>query len=81
MNEQRTYTPPTSRQAAYLRYLMTRAHSAGVPYLPIEYLHRDAVEAWIEYLQLVVDSHEEIERLLATAREQKAQPQDNEVIA
>lgn len=79
MNEARTYTAPTSRQAAYLRYLMTRAHSAGVPYLPIEYLHRDAVEAWIEYLQLVVDSHDEIERLLAKARDQKRQ--DVEVVA
>src|SRR5262249_47828351 len=43
MNEQL----PTDRQRAYLRYLLSQAHSAGVPYLPIEHLHRDAVAAWI----------------------------------
>jgi hypothetical protein len=44
---------PTPRQLAYLRYLLGRSHAAGVPYLPVENLHRDAVSAWIEYLEPV----------------------------
>jgi hypothetical protein len=71
MNE-REHIPPTDRQVRYLRYLSSQAHDAGVPYLPIEQLHRDGVAAWIEYLQLVVDSHAKIEQLLAEGRERPA---------
>jgi hypothetical protein len=67
MNEQ-LHIAPTDRQLGYLRFLTAQAHAAGVPYLPIDRLHRDAVEAWIEYLQLVVRTHEEIERMLASVR-------------
>lgn len=68
---------PTDRQRAYLRYLLSQAHAAGVPYLPIDELHRDAVTAWIEYLDLLVQAHWNIQRDLARMREateQKAAP-------
>ena len=64
---------PTDRQQAYLRYLASRAHAAGIPYLPIEPLHRDAAEAWIAYLAMVVQVHDDIERMLAEARARGAQ--------
>ncbi len=72
MNEQL----PTDRQRAYLRYLLSQAHSAGVPYLPIEHLHRDAVAAWIEYLDVLVQAHWNIQRDLARmkAEKQRASP-------
>jgi len=60
---------PTDRQRAYLRYLLSQAHAAGVPYLPIDDLHRDAVSAWIEYLDLLVQAHWNIQRDLAQMRE------------
>ena len=65
MNEQL----PTDRQRAYLRYLLSEAHAAGVPYLPIDDLHRDAVTAWIEYLDVLVQAHWNIQRDLARMRE------------
>src|SRR5207253_863578 len=45
---------PTEHQLRYVRRLISEAHSAGVPYLPIERLNREAVSAWIEYLEIVV---------------------------
>jgi hypothetical protein len=69
MNEQ--LHVPTDRQRAYLRYLLSQAHAAGVPYLPIDDLHRDAVTAWIEYLDLLVQAHWNIQRDLAKLREAK----------
>lgn len=65
MNE----TQPSQRQLSYLRYLCSRAHDAGVPYLPIERLGRAGVEAWIEYLDLLVQAHLNIQADLARARE------------
>lgn len=62
MNEEH---PPSQRQLAYLRYLCSRAHESGVPYLPIEALHRDGVAAWIEYLDILVQAHWNIQRDLA----------------
>ena len=67
MNEQ--LQVPTDRQRAYLRYLLSQAHAAGVPYLPIDDLHRDAVAAWIEYLDVLVQAHWNIQRDLAQMRE------------
>lgn len=61
---------PTARQLSYLRYLAGRAHSAGIPYLPIEGLDREAAEAWIDHLLLVVRVHDDIEQALAKPREQ-----------
>jgi hypothetical protein len=72
MNE-REHLAPTDRQARYLRYLISQAHLAGVPYLPIEHLHRDGVAAWIEYLDLLVQAHGNIQRDLARLREETAQ--------
>lgn len=62
---------PTARQLAYLRYLATRAHPAGIPYLPIEGLDRDVAEAWINHLRLVVRVHGDIEHALAKPLEQR----------
>jgi hypothetical protein len=67
MNEQL----PTQRQRAYLRYLLSQAHDAGVPYLPIEHLHRDGVAAWIEYLDVLVQAHWNIQRDLARMKAEK----------
>jgi hypothetical protein len=70
MNEQ-----PSQRQLSYLRYLLAQARQADecLPYLPIEALHRDAVSAWIEYLDILVQAHWNIQRELAKLREaQKA---------
>ena len=64
---------PTNRQVAYLRYLLSQAHAAGVPYLPIEQLHRDAVAAWIEYLDVLVQAHGNIQRDLARLKQEAAQ--------
>jgi len=66
MNEQ-----PSDRQLAYLRYLLAQARRADtcLPYLPIEALHRDAVAAWIEYLDILVQAHWNIQRDLAKLRE------------
>jgi len=69
MNDTKEWIAPTSRQLAYLRYLISQAHSAGVPYLPIERLDRDAVSAWIEYLDVLVQAHWNIQRDLARAKE------------
>lgn len=69
MNELREHIPPTDRQVRYLRYLISQAHRAGVPYLPIEHLHRDGVAAWIEYLDVLVQAHWNIQRDLARAKE------------
>jgi hypothetical protein len=60
---------PSQRQLAYLRYLISQAHPAGVPYLPIEHLHPEGVTAWIEYLDLLVHAHWNIQRDLAKLRE------------
>lgn len=68
MNE----TQPSQRRLAYLRYLCSRAHDAGVPYLPIERLGRASVEAWIEYLDLLVQAHWNIQRDLAKLRNTSA---------
>ena len=72
MNELREHTAPTPRQLAYLRYLSSQAHAAGLPYLPIDRLHRDAVNAWIEYLDVLVHAHWNIQRDLARLREEAA---------
>jgi len=69
MNEATEQHIPTDRQRAYLRYLLSQAHGAGVPYLPIDHLHRDAVSAWIEYLDVLVQAHWNIQRDLARARQ------------
>jgi hypothetical protein len=68
MNEQ-----PSDRQLSYLRYLLAQARAADtcLPYLPIEALHRDAVNAWIEYLDIHVQAHWNIQRDLAKFREQQ----------
>lgn len=70
MNE----TPPSQRQLSYLRYLLAQARKADecLPYLPIEALHRDAVSAWIEYLDILVQAHWNIQRDLAKLRETQA---------
>jgi|GEM_PF-2137053 len=68
MNE----TQPSQRQLSYLRYLCSRAHEAGVPYLLTERLGRAGVEAWIEYLDILVQAHWNIQRDLARARERAA---------
>jgi hypothetical protein len=62
---------PTKRQLAYLRYLISRAHAAGVPYLPIDYLHAPAVHAWIEFLEPVAAARVELDELLAAMSERK----------
>jgi hypothetical protein len=51
---------PTEHQLRYVRRLITEAHSAGVPYLPIDRLNREAVSAWIEYLEIVVRVHRDL---------------------
>jgi hypothetical protein len=69
MNEQ-----PSDRQLSYLRYLLAQARKADecLRYLPIEALHRDAVSAWIEYLDILVQAHWNIQRDLAKLREANA---------
>lgn len=74
MNELREHVAPTSRQAAYLRYLLGQAHGADVPHLPIDRLHRDAVSARIEYLQDVIAAAERIQAVLAKAEKQLGEP-------
>ena len=66
-------TKPTDRQLAYLRYLLAQARKADecLPYLPVEHLHRDAVTAWIAYLDVLVQAHWNIQRDLARLREAK----------
>jgi hypothetical protein len=68
MNEQ-----PSDRQLSYLRYLLAQARKADecLPYLPIEALHRDAVSAWIEYLDILVQAHWNIQRDLAKLRKEQ----------
>jgi hypothetical protein len=51
--------PASESQVKYLRYLLVRAHAAGVPYLPVEALSRGAVSAWIDYLRSVTGEFEE----------------------
>ena len=51
---------PTEHQLRYVRRLISEAHSAGVPYLPIDRLNREAVSAWIEYLEIVVRVHRDL---------------------
>jgi len=51
---------PTKNQLQYVRWLISEAHHAGVPYLPIERLNRAAVSAWIEYLEIVVRVHRDL---------------------
>src|SRR4051812_3714868 len=55
MNEPNT---PTSQQAKYLEYMLSRAHERGVPHLPIETLSRKQVSDWIDYLKIVVGEEE-----------------------
>ena len=64
------FNRPSDRQLAYLRYLLAQARKADtcLPYLPVEVLHRDAVSAWIEYLDIFVQAHWNIQRDLARAR-------------
>jgi len=78
MNEQ-----PSNRQLSYLRYLLAQARKADecLPYLPIEALHRDAVSAWIEYLDLLVQAHLNIQANLAHARERAAREAAEQVSA
>lgn len=52
MTEQRE--GPTSQQTKYLGYLLVRAHTKGVPHLPVEALSRSQVSEWIDYLKTVV---------------------------
>jgi hypothetical protein len=54
---------PTKHQLRYVRRLMSEAHGAGVPYLPIDRLNREAVSAWIEYLEIVVRVHRDLARI------------------
>lgn len=73
MNEQ-----PTDRQQAYLRYLASRAHEAGMPHLHIASFTRSQATEWIDYLCLVVEAEarvrETLERARTAAAEQSAAP-------
>lgn len=54
----------------YLRYLLSRAHEAGVPYLPVEALTDRSVRDWIEYLRPRVALLDEVDRRVAAAKEE-----------
>jgi len=66
MNEQPTRAPTAAR--AYLRYLASRAHDAGIPYLPIEALCEQRVHDWIDYLRIVVTAQERATSTVATIK-------------
>ena len=53
----------------YLRYLLARAHEAGVPYLPVESLTDRSVHDWIAYLRPRVALLDEIDERVAAAEE------------
>jgi hypothetical protein len=72
MNEQ-PVVAPTDRQAAYLRHLASRAHSAGMPHLPIDSFTRAQAAEWIDYLHLVLDAEERVRETLERARREAAE--------
>lgn len=53
----------------YLRYLLHRAHEAGVPYLPVDALTDRSVHDWIDYLRPRVALIDEVEERIATLAE------------
>ena len=59
---------PTDRQLRYLRYLLSQAHRAGLPYVPIWAFSRADADQWIEYLQGVVSAQAAIDELLKAHR-------------
>lgn len=59
---------PTDRQLAYLRYLLSQAHRAGLPYVPIWAFSRADADQWIEYLQGVVSAQAAIDEMLKSHR-------------
>lgn len=64
MTEQLQQQPlPAGRR--YLRYLLHRAHEAGVPYLPMDTLTDRSGRDWIRYLRPQVQLLDEVDAQLA----------------
>lgn len=73
MTEQLHLQPqPAGRR--YLRYLLHRAHEAGVPYLPVDSLTDRSVRDWIEYLRPRVQLLDEVDARLSESTEATASP-------
>lgn len=73
MTEQLHLQPqPAGRR--YLRYLLHRAHEAGVPYLPVDTLTDRSVRDWIAYLRPRVQLLDEVDARLSQSREATASP-------
>jgi hypothetical protein len=53
----------------YLRYLLHRAHEAGVPYLPVQALTDRSVHDWIDYMRPRVALIDEVEQRIAAPGE------------
>jgi hypothetical protein len=51
--------------------LISRAHAAGVPYLPIEHLNEASVHAWTEFLKPIAASPEGVAQSLKQIRHRK----------
>lgn len=72
MTEQLHQPQPAGRR--YLRYLLARAHEAGVPYLPMDALTDRSVRDWINYLRPRVQLLDEIDARIAETNEAVAAP-------
>lgn len=66
------YEHQATRPRRYLRYLLSRAHEAGVPYLPVDELTDGSVMDWIDYLRPRVELLDEVDRRVAAAKEGEA---------